>query len=363
MPRLVLVHDNIGGATGMGRVCAWITRTALDAGWAVSLVASRIEPELAAACVVVRAPAVHRAPAVPQHLGWLAAARLGLRRTPGDVVHVHAPGLIDVADVMTCHHLAAVAAQYGVAPTGTGLATELRRAQLRVQERLDDRWYRARRPATRMTFVSEFLRDAFQVRYGTAADGAILAPTAPGWRPVEAHERTAARAQYGVAGDRLVVGYLGGDDRRKGVDDVEPLAAVGDFELLVAGKGAERLAWPGAKSLGFVDADRFVAACDVVVAPALFDAAPVAVLQPLARGVPVVVREASGWAPAIRRHAAGVVWDGREPLAEAVRRASRIPPEGGRAVVAEVGDGPQRERLLRTYAAAMSARNAVARAS
>ena len=333
----------------MGRVAAWTARTALGDGWDVTLVAAFVEQELESACVVRRAPAVRALPAVPQHLAWLAAARRALRGVDGAVVHVHAPGLIGHADVMTCHHLAAAAREFGVREPGSGAVAAARRVQATWQRALDDRWYGGRRSQTRMTFVSDFLRDEFARRYGAPFDGTVLPPAAPAWRPVTSAQRSSARQRWGVDGAHIVVGYLGGNDVRKGVADIERLAGDEGIRLLVAGPGSERLRWPGVAGLGFVQPDAVIEACDVVVAPALFDAAPVAVIEPIARGVPVVVRSANGWATRIERHRAGAVWDPASgaSLSEAIGRA--LGASGCEAMVDEISGQRLRGNLLSLY--------------
>src|ERR671914_54189 len=280
MPRLVLVHHRIGGATGMGRVAAFVAQTALDAGWRVRLVASEVAPEFRERCDITRVPRPARRPQVRQDLVWYARVIRRLRRDPEDVVHVHDPALLRLADVMTCHHLAFSAHQHGVRVSRTGIG---------------------------------------------------------------------ARARYRVRGTGLVVGYLGGDDQRKGVHIVRQLAGAEGIELLLAGPGTDRLHWPATTNVGFVDVDAFLPACDVVVAPALFDAAPTAVTQALARGVPMVVGRASGWAAPIARAGAGVVWDGRAPLVHAVREAARAPHDACRSITEAYSAARQGPRLLEVY--------------
>jgi glycosyltransferase involved in cell wall biosynthesis len=153
-----------------------------------------------------------------------------------------------------------------------------------------------------------------------------------------------------------VVGFLGGDDQRKGVHAVQALAGVQGIELVVGGHGSDRLRWPGATNVGFVDVDTFLPACDVMVAPALFDAAPTAVTQALARGIPVVVGRASGWAEPMARAGAGAVWDGRTPLLDAVHRAAGTPSAACRAITETYSAASQGERLLKVYERAMAAR-------
>ena len=331
MPRLVLVHDKIGGSTGMGWVAAFAAQTASDAGWRVRLVASEFAPAFRERCEVTRVLRPARPPQVRQDLVWF-------------------------ADVMTCHHLAFSAHQHGVRASGTGIGAWARRAHLGTLIGFDEIFYRSRPARTRITFVSEFLREQFRDRYGEPTDGSITAPPSPPWRPVADDERVVARARYGVRGTGLVVGYVGGDDQRKGVHIVRQLAGGEGIELLLGGPDADRLSWPATTNVGFVDVDAFLPACDVVVAPALFDAAPTAVTQALARGVPIVVGRASGWAAPIARAGAGVVWDGRAPLLDAVREAARAPQDACRSVTDTYSASRQGARLLDVYERVLAVR-------
>ena len=61
------------------------------------------------------------------------------------------------------------------------------------------------------------------------------------------------------------------------------------LEVLVAGPRLDGVVVPGGHVLGYVDPDQVIEASDVLLAPALFEAAGVAVGQALSRGVPVVV--------------------------------------------------------------------------
>jgi glycosyltransferase involved in cell wall biosynthesis len=140
------------------------------------------------------------------------------------------------------------------------------------------------------------------------------------------------------------------------VQTVRQLAGAEGITLLVGGPGAQRLRWPATTNVGFVDLDAFLPACDVIVAPALFDAAPTAVTHALARGVPVVVGPASGWAAPITRAGAGVVWDGRIPLAQAVHEAARVPAGACRAITETYSATSQGTRLLEVYERVLAAR-------
>ena len=273
-----------------------------------------------------------------------------LRHTKADVIHVHSPFLMSWGDLMTCHHLAKPAKDRGVREHGTGVNGALRRAQRATVTVLDDILYRRRPTGTHLSFVSEFLRDEFTTRYGQPRSGWVLPPPTPAWRPVTTSSDARARSRWGCDGS-IVVGYLGGVDNRKGFDEALALTGQPGMFPLLAGHGTDRIrCWRG-RGIGFVEPDDVLEASDVVVAPALFDAAPVAVVQALARGIPVVVTPTIGWTPAISRHGAGVVWDRRTPLVDAVRRASTIRRDSIAPLIEEFGARAFRRRLLDVYEA------------
>ena len=360
MAQVVLVHDEIGGATGMGRVTRFVATTVLDQGWGLTVVASRIDDDVAAEARVVRVRFDRRLPAIAGQVAWAVAARRQLREHRGDLVHVHSPQLISVADLMTCHHMMRPAYDHGVLPGGAGVNRGLHAGHEWARRSLDHRAYVRRKPETRITFVSEFLKEQFSRYYGEPFDGSVIPPPAPAWRPVTHAERAEARHLFGVSGDRVIVGYLGGDDPRKGIGAVRTLdREAEDMEILVAGPRGERVALERGHAVGFQMPDHVIAASDVVVAPALFDAAPVAVLQSIARGVPVVVGAATGWARAVEHHCAGAVWYPGEDLASAVRAAASAGSDGCQTLAEEIGVQQVRARLLEVYRRAIPRLNPV----
>jgi glycosyltransferase involved in cell wall biosynthesis len=130
--------------------------------------------------------------------------------------------------------------------------------------------------------------------------------------PVTAGERRAARAIVEVPGDRLVALFIGAlGDRRKGFDLVfdawRSLASdrTWDVDLLVAGEGAEVAAWRAcASAAGVGDRIRFLgfrkdiatvlAAADVLVHPARYEAYGLGVHEAVCRGVPAIVTGIAG---------------------------------------------------------------------
>jgi glycosyltransferase involved in cell wall biosynthesis len=349
MMRVLLAHDRVGGSTGVGRFVGWMARAALEADAEVTLVADSVDPELASDCRVVTVRALRRLPWLADSLHWCRSAAAAIERIDADVKHVHLAPLVNHGNVMTCHHLARAAWDRGVREDGRGFVSALREVEAGLKRRLDDRAYRGRRVDVRLTFVSELLRDEFRLLYGEPRDGAVLFPPTPPFREVAPGDRAAARRRLGLAEGKLVAGYLGGNDPRKGFAHVIDLAATGSFEVLVAGPRLDGVVVPGGHVLGYVDPDQVIEAADVLLAPALFEAAGVAVGQALSRGVPVVVGPANGWAGPVARHGAGVVLGDLGALRDAVAEAAKVGPEACRAAAAEVSEDRQAVELLNLY--------------
>jgi glycosyltransferase involved in cell wall biosynthesis len=124
-------------------------------------------------------------------------------------------------------------------------------------------------------------------------------------------ERLAARAGLGIPPDRAVAIFIGAlGDRRKGFDLLfeawRSLSANGgwDADLIVAGTGAEQPAWAararaaglaGVRLLGFrTDIAALLAAADVLVHPARYEAYGLGVHEAICRGVPAIVSGTAG---------------------------------------------------------------------
>jgi glycosyltransferase involved in cell wall biosynthesis len=130
--------------------------------------------------------------------------------------------------------------------------------------------------------------------------------------PVGKVERDRARQALGLPGDgplALFVGALG--DRRKGFDTLFDAwrqlcdRADWDVDLVVAGMGAELAAWQAradrmlpvgrVRFLGFRrDMPLVLAACDLLIHPARYEAYGLAVHEALCRGVPALVSSSAG---------------------------------------------------------------------
>jgi glycosyltransferase involved in cell wall biosynthesis len=130
--------------------------------------------------------------------------------------------------------------------------------------------------------------------------------------PVDDLERARARQSLGLPADRLFALFVGAlGDRRKGFDTLfdawRSLCERGDWDvdLVVVGTGAELEAWQEragrtlpagrVRFLGFRrDMPLVLAACDLLIHPARYEAYGLAVHEALCRGVPALVSSHAG---------------------------------------------------------------------
>lgn len=154
--------------------------------------------------------------------------------------------------------------------------------------------------------------------------------------PSEA-ERHAARASLTI-GERRAAVFIGAlGDRRKGFDilfETWRLLAedpAWDVDLLVVGAGAERDAWAArARETGLADRIRFLgfrsdvatvlAAADVLVHPARYEAYGLGVHEAICRGVPAIVTACAGIAERYPKTMAGLIVSD-PPRVEPLKRA------------------------------------------
>ncbi len=112
-------------------------------------------------------------------------------------------------------------------------------------------------------------------------------------------EREAVRRKLGISSDVKIALFVGTGWERKGLGfAIAAVERLGDpkLQLLVAGEGPEkRYASPSVRFLGAVEKMSTVyAAADIFLFPTLFDPFPLATLEALAAGLPVITTTANG---------------------------------------------------------------------
>lgn len=257
--------------------------------------------------------------------------RRHLAGSPVDVVHAH-----NVRAALAAR-LAVVGRRTPVLVTLHGISASRYRPAARVL-----RW-----AADQVVAVSDDVRDRLVVG-GMPADRVAVVPTAP--EPPEAVDRSEARAGLGLSGDERVVLCLARLEPPKRQDLL--LRAWSDVPravLLVAGDGSRRAALEAlAGELGVAervrflgdrrDVGRLLAAADALVLPSDSEGLPVAVLEAMSVGVPVVASRVGGLA-ALDPRVLVLVEPGSVPalvagLAQCLDDASAERPERARQLVA-----------------------------
>ncbi len=260
--------------------------------------------------------------------------RLGRRRV--DVIHSH-EFTMAVYGTAVAHNL-----RLPHTITMHGNQTMLDRARRRVALR----W--AFRNSHATVAVSESTRGHLLDRLGPGAGPVHVIRNGVPFRP---GDRNRTRAALGVADDELVFLGAGSLVERKGFHVlIDALAMLSSREppdcrwkLFVAGEGSfrpvleERIASHGLADrvnlLGYrLDIPDLQAAADVFVMPSLWEGLPLAVLEAMFAGNPVVATRTSGIPEAVDDGVEGLLVDSGDPvgLSESLARLIREPELAGR---------------------------------
>jgi glycosyltransferase involved in cell wall biosynthesis len=279
-------------------------------GHPVYLVAHRIDPGLTSL------PAVH-SQLVPRPLGAHLAGAPLLARSASRQAHALDPG----ARVLMNGGNGAIGAPVWIHYLHAAYVPHIRASlRARVSGSIGRRYYlsrerRAIRNAPLVICNSERTQRDVRERYSVPAARTRVVyygsdPAAFG--PVSPAERRTAREALAIADGRLAAVFIGAlGDRRKAFDVVFDawrtlLGDSGwDVDLLVAGAGSEAAAWEQrvraagiggrVRLLGFRDdVPRVLAAADVLVHPARYEAYGLSVHEALCRGVPAIVPASAG---------------------------------------------------------------------
>lgn len=375
MSELTVCHifEGINDLSAIGRAAVWGVRTAIEAGYRVTVVTRHLDE------------------ALKDDVEWLpmggldrlffcqyATARHFVKRALGDrrfdIVHAHQPQVCDLSDVFQCHFLTRVAYERKALENRRAPQQLAVRAQQQGVLYLEDGFYRKVRPETRMLFDSAMLRHEFARLYGQPKDARDLVLPVPPIHFASYEDSQAAKAKLlgGVQGDRLVIGFLGGILEYKGWRRLcAELQGQEDLFLLAGGPGTAEFRWPGLegrfKGLGVVrDSDTFYAACDVVVVPSLFEPLGMVTFDVPSRGIPVVATKEVGALPHVLEFNAGAEWKTDDPLAPLLRATAKRREEfhaGARRMAEALSEQHQGNLLLQVYEDVLGEKRGLAVAS
>jgi glycosyltransferase involved in cell wall biosynthesis len=293
----------LGGMDRANHALAMHLASGEAANPAVHVVAHRVWPDLERATGVT----LHRVrrPLGSHLLGAPLLAAEGERRARQFGGRVIANGgNADAGDVTWVHFVHAAHAS-----DGAGLRGRLAHRYYLARER------RALRRARLVVCNSRRTAADVRDRVGVPAERTrvVYYGSDPGvFARVNADERRAARTALGWPLDRPVVLFVGAlGDRRKGFDRLFEAwrqlcgDASWDADLVVAGHGRDLRAWQRRarecrlgsriRFLGFRDdVERVIAACDLLVHPARYEAYGLAVHEAICRGLPAIVAASVG---------------------------------------------------------------------
>ncbi len=354
------VFEAVGDYSAIARVCELDCRILLEANWKVTVVSKFLNEELR--------PHVQWRPLhVPERAfawKWATARRFLLQargQDPFDCVHGDQPQIADKCDLFRLHFLTRAASNRGLLAPWRGKRS-LTRAQEEIVLRLEDRFMRRlahlpEQTSPHVLFISELMREEFARLYGTPARFSIEVNSAPPAVFPSQSERQSARTKWASeAGNRQVVGFLGGTHERKGFRDVlRALEASNELFLLFGGPSSDGFKVPDSLRskmmvVGFVDdVNEFFAACDAFVVAAQFEPLGMVALEAAARGVPVIAGEGVGALPTLLQYNCALTWPrdaALEPLVQSAARDRATINEGAMRMCAELGAKHYAGRLL-----------------
>lgn len=185
--------------------------------------------------------------------------------------------------------------------------------------------------------------------------------------PERLPSRREARSRLGLPEGAILAGFAGALEEKKGIRDLleaARLCALPDLALAFAGEGSLELELrrsdPGSAPrfvLGRLEEmGTFLAALDLFVLPSHQEAMPLALLEALAAGLPVVATRVGGIPEAIRDGVTGLLASPANPgeIADRMVRLARDPELSRRLGAAARGDALQRfgaERMVARVAA------------
>lgn len=325
-PTLCMIYDAIAEGHGsIPKIALGYVKVALKAGWRVTCVARDLDPSLQGE--VEWLPLY--VPPKAFFVQWVSARHNILRALGGrrfDVLHVHQPQMAALGDVMQCHFLTRVAAERGCLESRSGLRPQIMRSQQLAVARVEDRYFRAWNPQTRMLFNSALTQQEFGRLYGRPEREEVFLFDVPAANfPLPAERAQARRELVGEDANKLVVGYLGGLEERKGYSRLrQALRGENELFLLMGGPHSQGVEMPELsgrfRSLGMIkNTAQFYAACDVFIVPSLFEPFGLVATEAASRGVPVIATDEVGALPHLLEFGAGARWRPGEALGPIAR--------------------------------------------
>jgi glycosyltransferase involved in cell wall biosynthesis len=264
----------------------------------------------------------------------------GLARLPGFVTAVRSrrPAIVHA------HLTWPLACQYALlgswlARTPAVVATVQLHVSVSLSRRVDIQQRLSTRFVDRYIAVSEHVRDRVVDEYRWPRDKVDVVPNSVAWRDFDPPAGSTTRA--GITDDpaaplALVPARL--EDQKGHVHLLEAATRLPEVRFALAGDGSRRAALEArARALGVADRVRFLghrddmpallAASDIVVLPSLSEGLPIALLEAMAAGTPVIASAIGGVNELVRSGENGLLVPPRDPaaLASAIRTLTSDP--------------------------------------
>ncbi|HEV7162125.1 MAG TPA: glycosyltransferase family 4 protein, partial [Solirubrobacteraceae bacterium] len=332
----IVAHD-AGSVGGMERQLAELIEGLDSRGYDVTVIARSCEVANKERIRFqrVRGP---RRPFLLAYPWFLIAGSLAVWRHRSGVVQATGAIVLNPVDVIAVHccHQA-----YEAKP---GRPTRLFRAYGRavgVLKRVNERWCVRLNPTATFVCVSDGVAEEMREYFPAAAErvttihnGVDTLAFAPGSRCAEA---LALRARLGLADERLVAAFVGGDWEHKGLSHViEALAQAPEWDLVVAGRGHPelyrdlarssgvegRVHWLGVRS----DIEPVYELADGFVLPSSYETFSLVTFEAAASGLPILATPVNGVRELIEDGVSGFLIDaGAEAIAERLRELGNDP--------------------------------------
>jgi UDP-glucose:(heptosyl)LPS alpha-1,3-glucosyltransferase len=302
---VTIVAHHVGSVGGMERQITQLVMGLRRRGHPVTVIAYACElpPDAGVSFRRVRGPG---RPLLLSHPWFMLMASIAVRRWRRGVVQVTGAIVLNRVDVVTIHYC------HQVGPANPSRPNWLFRINARASAQLG-KWaerlcFPINRPS-RFVCVSDGVAEEVREHFPKQADrvvtihnGVDIDAFSPG---AHARQATTARAKLGIAAERNVAIFVGGEWGRKGLEPaIGALAHARSWELLVVGAGDRDTYAALAERAGVADAVHWIgvsrdlgplyAMADVLVFPSSYEAFPLVVLEAAASGLPILATPVSG---------------------------------------------------------------------
>lgn len=305
-PVTIVAHD-VGAVGGMQRQLSELALGLRRAGHPVSVIARTCELPQDAGVLFHRVPGPSR-PFLLAYPWFLVAGSLLLHR------HRHRRGVVQATGAIVLNRVDSISVHcchraYRAMPGRPTLTFRCYGAVVGALKRAGERLCFRLNRAARFVCVSEGVAAEVRANYPALAgqvlaihNGVDTSAFAPG---LHADEARALRSELGIAAERLIAVFVGGDWEHKGLRHaIEALAQAPGWDLVIAGSGHPEPYRQLAASLGVAgsvhwlgvvrDIERVYELADAFVMPSSYETFSLVTFEAAASGLPIVAADVNG---------------------------------------------------------------------